>query len=159
MKKKVIIAVVVVLMLAVLGGAIYFFTSSGNKIANGTYKAVGCEEYPNATIIVTDDSLQFEDIDLNDYYKEPLLVMRERCKNYTEEEVAEFMDLNKHFVQNVFVTDETNLTIIKKGTFEYIYVYGTGYLFGVVLFYNSLDKTIEVGCTTSDTIRIVFKKE
>ncbi|MCR5742850.1 MAG: hypothetical protein K6F92_03855 [Lachnospiraceae bacterium] len=164
MKKKVIIAVVAVLMLAVLGGAIYYFASSGNKIANGTYRVVGCEEYPNATITVKNGSVQFTDIDLNAYFQEKLQKIYESYKNSeenscTEDELTDFLDLNKHFVQNVYDMNKNKCDYRKAGTFEYRYFWYTGELIGVGLVYNSNDKTINACCLGAGLEGILFEKE
>lgn len=97
-----------------------------NGITDGKYMAVDCPEYPDAYIIVKNNSIQIYNIDVNAIYRnEQVEAIRKICEDkesgiaLTDEEIEELSDLNKMFVENSYKVDVEKET--KEGTYSYVY--------------------------------------
>lgn len=150
-----VLLLLLVIMIAKVGGA---------EIADGIYRVADCEAYPDAYIEVKGNTLQFYNIDLNEIYQEAQMVTYEKMKesgvefNMTEEQLIQISDLNLLLVSNAYEIDYDSLEEDNKtGTFQYVYFcYGEGNLFGLVLEYDSLHKTIQIN---SSVLQLEFERE
>ncbi len=148
MKKKVLITIGVILIV-LLPIIIYFLVSSSSeKIANGKYYVVQCEEYPDAYAVVQDGTIRFHNIDLNKIYQKEQVdtyckLNKLSSSSELSEEAVIMSDLNYIFSDNAYQLDEDK--VIKKGTFEYWYPCNVNdSVFGLQIIYNSWDKTIRI---------------
>lgn len=95
-------------------------------IADGKYMVVDCPEYPDAYIIVKNNSIQIYNIDVNAIYRnEQVESIKKICEDkesgivLTGEEIEKLSDLNKMFVENAYKVDVEKGT--KEGTYSYVY--------------------------------------
>lgn len=95
-------------------------------IADGKYMVVDCPEYPDAYIIVKNNSIRIYNIDVNAIYRnEQVESIKKICEDkesgivLTGEEIEELSDLNKMFVENAYKVDVEKGT--KEGTYSYVY--------------------------------------
>ncbi|MCR5743750.1 MAG: hypothetical protein K6F92_08565 [Lachnospiraceae bacterium] len=123
-KKKIILPVVIVLMLVIVVCAYYYYKNS-DVIADGTYKIVDNDDYPDAYIEAKGGNIVFRNIDLNEIYKDKLinelntLIDRGMIDDMSEEEKNRLSDLNGIFVDDFYEIDYSYGT--KTGTFTYNY--------------------------------------
>ena len=150
MKKKwIAFSIVAALLIAVLVIVLRFTQKQTKGIADGKYMVVDCPEYPDAYIIVKNNSIRIYNIDVNAIYrnKESGIVL-------TDEEIEELSDLNKMFVENAYKVDVEKGT--KEGTYAYVYsCLSKGNYFGLHFVYDSYNKTIKINNYQKE---IVFKK-
>lgn len=151
MKNKIKSIVVAILAVLVMAGVFMFVNIGGAEISKGIYELVGYEEYPDAYIVVEDDTIQFFNIDLNAIYQQGQLdnynkmIEKGFQSDFTNEQVKEYSDLNAMFVTNPYTIDYEQSNDNKTGTFTYIYYcIRENSAFGFVLEYNSFDKTIQI---------------
>ncbi len=163
MMKKIIIAIacgIAVLLLLV----VFVFTQTGkNGMKLGRYNIVDNDKYPDAYLEVTETTLQFFNIDLNEYYqaeqmREYRMVLDNDPEWYgavSDEELTELTDLNAVYVERAF--DYSNCTITKVGTnvYRYFTYYHDNFL-GFGTRYNT--KTGEIEIKRSDVV-LRFEKE
>ena len=67
--KKYKFAIIIILALFILGFAFKLIYIKDGTITEGTYPVVDFEQYPDASITITKDTIQFHNIDLNKYIK------------------------------------------------------------------------------------------
>ncbi|MBD5158139.1 MAG: hypothetical protein HDT13_10980 [Butyrivibrio sp.] len=164
MKKRILIIIIVVLLIVLPIAVNFLFKINSNRMANGTYYAVNCEEYPDAYVVVKGETIQFYNIDLNSIYREDQLNSIYEDHNnenlsfrieVTDEELLEMSDLNNMFVNNPYKYDPEKGW--KDGTFVFYYrCLSEKYWFGLGLLYNSWDRTIKI---TNYQLQITFKKK
>ncbi len=145
-EKKVIMAL---LMVFVLIGIIYYFTIDSGKIADGTYKIVNNDDYPSAVLVVEDGTIRFSNIDLNEVFKEAIekhvkAITEQNVAELTKEEIEDYSNLNKYFVDNAYCIDYSDGQFSKTGTFNYQFTLVVGSLLGLGLEYDSWNKSIVV---------------
>ena len=129
----------------------------------GRYNIVGNDKYPDAYLEVTDSTLQFFNLDLNEYYqadqmREYRMVLENDPGWYgivSDEELTELTDLNAVYVERAF--NYSNCAITKVGTnvYRYFTYYHDNFL-GFGTRYNT--KTREIEIKRGDVV-LVFKKE
>ena len=108
MKKKwIAFGIVAALLIAVLVIVLRFTKKQTKGIADGKYMVVDCPEYPDAYIIVKNNSIQIYNIDVNAIYRnEQVESIKKICEDkesgivLTGEEIEKLSDLNKMFVEN-----------------------------------------------------------
>ena len=160
MKKKwIVFSMVAAFLVAVLVIVLRFTKKQTNGITDGKYMVVDCPEYPDAYIIVKNNSIRIYNIDVNAIYRnEQVESIKKICEDkesgivLTGEEIEELSDLNKMFVENSYKVD------VEKGTKEGSYVYSClskGNYFGLHFVYDSYNKTIKINNYQKE---IVFKK-
>lgn len=161
MKKVIKISVISILAIVLMMVVVWVTLIGGQEITNGKYEIEGCKEYPDAYIEVNDGKIQFYNIDLNEIYQEyqtnavKKIMGNNSSIKISDEEMEELSDLNRKFVSNPYTIeyDEDQ----KAGTFTYTHFCMSDQgLFGLVLRYDSLHKTIEIKSPVRD---IVFKKK
>lgn len=159
--KTAIILIVVVLLTVV---AIVMIGTGGGHMADGTYRVTNCEAYPDAYIVVSRNGkdIQFYNIDLNDIYRESDIEKYHKIQekgfllDIQDEELDKLSDLNAMFVSYSWTLDDD---LFKKGTFTYgAFCMGDQNLFGLVLEYNSLHKTIQI-MNQDPEKKFIFKKK
>lgn len=164
MKKGIRISIISIIVIGLLLAAIFISKSGGSKISEGTYYIENCEAYPNAYITVSNNEIQFHNIDLNALYrKEQLenynkLVERGTIAKLSDSVLNQVSDLNYLFVSNAWKINYDEVVMDKNGTFTYVYfcmVPDT--YFGKVIQYDSLRKTIQLNDEDVDKI-LVFKE-
>lgn len=163
MKKFIKIGLGVFLAVALLVVVIVIGKVGGAQIAEGTYKIKECKDYPDAYISVEENKVQFHNIDLNAIYQEEQMksymsmVESGATSSITDEQLKEISDLNSLFVSNPYELDYESIgDESKSGTFTYIYFcYNSNSPFGLVLEYNSFDKTIQIN---SPVLNLIFEK-
>lgn len=162
MKKKwIAFGIVAALLIAVLVIVLRFTQKQTNGIADGKYMVVDCPEYPDAYIIVKNNSIRIYNIDVNAIYRnEQVESIKKICEDkesgivLTDEEIEELSDLNKMFVENSYKVDVEKGT--KEGTYSYVYsCLSKGNYFGLHFLYDSYNKTIKINNYQKE---IVFKK-
>ena len=110
MKKKwIAFGIVAALLIAVLVIVLRFTKKQTKGIADGKYMVVDCPEYPDAYIIVKNNSIQIYNIDVNAIYRnEQVESIKKICEDkesgivLTGEEIEKLSDLNKMFVENAY---------------------------------------------------------
>lgn len=163
MKKIIKFSIIGIVLIAILLAVIAISRIGGAEIAEGTYKITDYEAYPDAYIVVEENRVQFYNIDLNAIYREYQMDTYLNAKEQgldigmSKEELEPLSDLNEMFVENAFELDyEWQADDNKVGTFSYVYFCkGEGNLFGLVLEYNSLHKTLQIN---SPVQTLVFEK-
>lgn len=162
MKKKwIAFGIVAALLIAVLVIVLRFTKKQTTGIADGKYMVVDCPEYPDAYIIVKNNSIRIYNIDVNAIYRnEQVESIKKICEDkesgivLTGEEIEELSDLNKMFVENAYKVDVEKGT--KEGTYSYVYsCLSKGNYFGLHFVYDSYNKTIKINNYQKE---IVFKK-
>lgn len=150
MKKlsKTVIGLIVIVILTVT--VIFALGAGGSGPADGTYRVTNCENYPDAYIVVDGKgkNMRFYNIDLNAIYREDDLANYNKMveKGFPVviegEELERLSDLNEMFVSHTWTFEDE---LFKKGTFTYgVYCMGSENIFGLVLEYDSLHKTIQI---------------
>lgn len=162
MKTKLKIVVSIVVAIVILIATIMIVSIGGAEIAEGRYEIVGYDVYPDAYIMVEENSIQFYNIDLNAIYQEyqsdnyQKMIEAGIVSNVTEEQLENMSDLNAMFVSNPYIIDYEQQLDNKSGTFTYVYFcLKDGNTFGLVLEYNSFDKTIQIN---SPVIKLLFER-
>lgn len=162
MKSKLKFVAIVIVAILVMVGVFVFVNIGGAKISEGKYKIIGVEEYPDAYIQVEGNNIQFYNIDLNAIYQQGQLdnynnmIEKGFPATYTDEQIKEYSDLNKMFVENSYTIDYETNDDNKSGTFTYIhYCIVDNAAFGFVLEYDSFNKTIQIN---SPIKNILFEK-
>ena len=115
------------------------------------------EQYPDASITITKDTIQFHNIDLNKIYQAKQLEQYKKTHeinpefmigmmiNYSEIEIDDYSNLNENFVKNAFPIPYEQSEDYKSGTFTYTYyMYPGNSIFGLVILYDSLHKTLKI---------------
>lgn len=160
---KIKIGIGVICAALFLLAAVMITRVGGAKITEGTYRVINYEVYPDAYITVTKDALQFYNIDLNAIYQAAQMETYEQMKErgvtmgITDEQLEQISDLNRMFVSNSYALDYDALEDNKSGTFQYVYFcYGEQNLFGFVLEYDALHKTLQIN---SPVLKLTFEKE
>ncbi|MCM1101128.1 MAG: hypothetical protein NC398_07060 [Acetatifactor muris] len=163
MKKlsKTVIGLIVIVILTVT--VIVVIGTGGSGLADGTYRVTNCESYPDAYIVVDGkgSNIRFYNIDLNEIYREDDLANYNKMleKGFPVviegEELEKLSDLNEMFVSHAWTLEDE---LFKKGTFTYgVYCMGPENIFGLVLEYDSLHKTIQIMDEDSSK-NYIFKK-
>ena len=151
--KKILYGAVVVVLAAILVAVIWLTRSGGSRIAEGTYRIRNCEKYPDAYIVVKEDTIQLFNFDLNAEYRDDIyssaMKMKEKkfdqVKNLSDEELYELCDLNSLFVDVPYRMTKEYTTINQKGTFEYGYYFFGGFTVNHVLYdYDSFHGTLKL---------------
>lgn len=149
--KKYKLTIIIILTLFILGFAFKLIYIKDGTITEGTYSVVDFEQYHNASITVTKDTIQFHNIDLNKIYQAKQMEQYKKTHeinpdlNYSEKEIEDYSNLNKNFVKNAFPIPYEQTEDFKSGTFTYIYyLYPGNSIFGLVILYDSLHKTIKI---------------
>lgn len=158
---KIILIVIVVLMLLI--GIIVYANIGGAQMAEGTYKVIGYDKYPDAYIKVEGNGVQFYNIDLNAIYGAyqledyNTLVSGGYIECMEADVLANVSDLNKAFVDDSYIINYEEREGSKEGTFTYIhYCFDDSNMFGLVLEYNAFDKTIQIN---SPVINLLFERD
>lgn len=160
MKKKLIIAIVVILLIALPVGLYFLLKLNSGKLAEGKYRIVGSEKYPDAYIEVKGSEFRVYNIDLNEYWRQTMydkIVGLQNNPNvefdsgYSEEELWNISDLNEVYVNKAYQYDPDQKEKIGTYTFEYACLYA-GNLFGLYIDYDSWNQTIEL-CRFDTTLR------
>lgn len=161
MKKKIKVIIVVACAIVLLIGVVLLCRIGGSEITDGVYEITDCSDFPNAYIEVTGNKLQFYEIDLNEIYQAAQIESYDNLNesgalDISEEKIAEISDLNNLLVSNPYELDYESITDNKNGTFTYIYYcMSEQNIFGLVLEYDSLHKTIQIN---SPVRQLVFEK-
>ena len=149
--KKYKLAIIIILALFILGFAFKLIYIKDGTITEGTYQVVDFEQYPDASITVTKDTIQFHNIDLNKIYQAKQLEQYKKTHeinpelSYSEKEIDDYSNLNQNFVNNAFSIPYEQSEDYKSGTFTYTYyMYPGNSIFGLVILYDSLHKTIKI---------------
>lgn len=160
-KKRGIIIIGIIIGIILLAGCYFFIIIGGPEIDEGKYKICDYDSYPDAYIEVKGNKVKFYNIDLNAIYRDYMLSTYDKMldngfeSNMSDEEIAIESDLNEMFVNKGY---EINYNVeLKEDTFSYIYYcMGKDRLFGLVLEYNSLHKSIKIN---NPVVEIRFEKE
>ena len=160
MNKKCFVIVLIILVVPMI---LFLCFRDNSELKEGIYKVQESKEYPNAYILVENDSIQFFNIDLNALYKEEMV---ERYIFYQESEYGKLSDEEKNEIKasidlNKLLCDQSYKinyeTQIKDGWNEYSNMFckinsinSFGYL------YNASLETIYIGGGAS--IELSFKK-
>ena len=106
-------------------------------INEGTYQVVDFEQYPDASITITKDTIQFHNIDLNKIYQAKQMEQYKKTHeinpelSYSEKEIDDYSNLNENFVNNAFPIPYEQAEDFKSGTFTYTYyLYPGNSIFG-----------------------------
>ena len=149
--KKYKVAIIIILALFILGFAFKLIYIKDGTITEGTYQVVDFEQYPDASITVIKDTIQFHNIDLNKIYQAKQLEQYKKTHeinpelSYSEKEIDDYSNLNQNFVNNAFSIPYEQSEDYKSGTFTYTYyMYPGNSIFGLVILYDSLHKTLKI---------------
>lgn len=161
MKSKIKIIIGAIIAIALLVVCYGIVKIGGAEITEGKYMICDFDSYPDAYIEVKENMIQFYNIDLNAIYQEYQLSNYKKMVDsgfqsaMSDEQVAKDADLNEMFVNNGYEIDyETDDS--KQGTFTYVYFcMSSDNLFGLVLEYDSLHKTIQIN---SPVMNLIFEK-
>lgn len=131
--KKYKLAIIIILALFILGFAFKLIYIKDGTINEGTYQVVDFEQYPDASITITKDTIQFHNIDLKakqmEQYKKTHEINPEL--SYSEKEIDDYSNLNENFVNNAFPIPYEQAEDFKSGTFTYTYyLYPGNSIFG-----------------------------
>ena len=159
MKKKVLLTLIILMIPVIL----FLCFRNNPKLKEGTYKIQDNKTYPDAYIVVQDNSIQFYNIDLNDLFKEEMVT---RYIYFQETEYGALTDKEKEEVEasidlNKLVCDQPYSlnyeTSIRDEWNEYSNMFckinsvnSFGYL------YNTTAKTLSFGGGASSEIK--FKR-
>ena len=163
MKNSIKIIVLAIFIIVILLG-VFKITYIGNeKVDSGVYKIENNDQYKDATITVENNKFQFSNIDLNDILGKKQMATYKSLSNnpevelFDQEAAEKYADLNSYLVKNPFEYVYGDSSDCKVGTFSYEYFLtkNNNNLFGVIIQYNSLKKTITI---TNSSRTIVFKK-
>lgn len=149
--KKFKYTIIIILALAILAVVFKITYIKDGTIDEGTYQVTDFEQFPNASITVTESTIQFHNIDLNKIYQEKQLEQYKKTHDvnpelsYSEKEIETYSDLNQNFVNNAFNIPYEQSETFKSGTFEYTYYFYPGNsIFGLVIIYDSFHKTLKI---------------
>ena len=149
--KKYKFAIIIILALFILGFAFKLIYIKDGTITEGTYPVVDFEQYPDASITIIKDTIQFHNIDLNKIYQAKQLEQYKKTHeinpelSYSEKEIDDYSNLNENFVKNAFPIPYEQSEDYKSGTFTYTYyMYPGNSIFGLVILYDSLHKTLKI---------------
>lgn len=166
MKKKTRIFIVIIILALAASSLIVVYVltkTSDDRIPPGIYRIKENDKYPDAYIEVTDRTVQYFNIDLNDYYQDMQMLSYRRVVDadpgyygvITDEQLKKLTDLNAVYVDQPF--DYSGFEAIKTGTNTYAYrmTYHDNFL-GVGLRYYTNTHRLEA--KRNDVI-LVFEKE
>lgn len=162
--KKILIAIVIGVSLFLGLFIVYILTRTQNdRIPVGKYRIKDNDKYPDAYLEVTEHTVQYFNIDLNEYYQEMQMLSYRRLVDndpeyygvITDEQLRMLTDLNTIYVDQPF--DYSEFEAIKTGTNTYAYrmTYHDNFL-GVGLRYYTNTHRLEA--KRNDVI-LVFEKE
>lgn len=141
--KKYKLAIIIILALFILGFAFKLIYIKDGTINEGTYQV--------ASITITKDTIQFHNIDLNKIYQAKQMEQYKKTHeinpelSYSEKEIDDYSNLNNNFINNAFPIPYEQAEDFKSGTFTYTYyLYPGNSIFGLVILYDSLHKTIKI---------------
>ncbi|MBR5347974.1 MAG: hypothetical protein IK125_01925 [Lachnospiraceae bacterium] len=161
-KPLIVIAICVSLLLGLF--IVYILTRPQNdRIPIGKYRIKDNIKYPDAYIEVTEHTIQYFNIDLNEYYQEMQMHSYRRVVDndpeyygvITDEQLKKLTDLNTVYVDQPF--DYSEVEAIKTGTNTYTYrmTYHDNFL-GVGLRYYTNTHRLEA---RRNEVILVFEKE
>lgn len=163
--KKSIKYIILVSVLTVVGIISYLFLLNSNGLAEGKYYIKNNMEFPDAYVLVNDNTIQFFNIDFNSMFREQqlssiLIAQEERGvlnTGLSRQELENLSDINHLVVDQAY--DFSALNPMKQGTNEYSYFLACeGNLFGLWINYNTWDKIIKIPGKTPTDQEIVFEK-
>lgn len=156
--KLIFIGVVALTILLVVFDNTYI---GDERFDDGVYRVIDNSEYPNAYIIVENDSIQFVGIDLNKIYqKKQAKEVKDAIDkgfdlNVTDKDIKKESNLNAVFVDNKY--DFSDCEGEEDGTFKTLYYLLTpSKYFGLVLVYDAFHKTIHIN---NEIQEMTFKNE
>lgn len=143
---------------------VYFLTRIGGEgLPIGRYNIVDNARFPEAYIQVMDTTVQFFNIDLNEYYQEKQMTTYRRVLDndqdwygiVSDDELRNMTDLNAVFVERAY--DYTKHSAKKIGTniVAYLMLYHDNFL-GLAIHYNTKTGHLDV---MRSGITIAFEKE
>ncbi len=162
--RKAFITIVIGLSLIVVFFTVYILTRTQNdRIPVGKYRIKDNDKYPDAYIEVTEHTIQYFNIDLNEYYQEMQMLSYRRVVDndpgyygvISDEQLRILTDLNSVYVDRPF--DYSRFEAIKTGTNIYTYrmTYHDNFL-GVGLRYYTNIHQLEA---KRNDIVLLFEKE
>ena len=135
--KKYKLAIIIILALFILEFAFKLIYIKDGTINEGTYQVVDFEQYPDASITITKDTIHFHNIDLNKIYQAKQMEQYKKTHeinpelSYSEKEIDDYSNLNENFVNNAFPIPYEQAEDFKSGTFTYTYyLYPGNSIFG-----------------------------
>lgn len=165
MKKKTRIFIVIIILALAASSLIVVYVltkTSDDRIPPGIYRIKENDKYPDAYIEVTEHTIQYFNIDLNEYYQEMQMLSYRRVVDndpgyygvISDEQLRILTDLNSVYVDRPF--DYSRFEAIKTGTNIYTYrmTYHDNFL-GVGLRYYT--NTHQLEAKRNDVI-LVFEK-
>lgn len=143
---------------------VFFLTRTSREgLSIGKYDIAGNDKYPNAYIEVTDNTIQFFNIDLNEYYQaEQMRVYRMVLDNdpgwygtVSDDELRSMADLNAVFIEKPYDYSQIDAKKIGTNLMAYLMLYHDNFL-GLAIHYNTKTKHIDV---MRDGVILSFEKE
>lgn len=151
-KRKIVLILSIMIFLITSLVAVYFVTRPPeNGIPSGIYMIKDNDRYPNAYAEVSEKTIQFFMIDLNEYYQEMQKTSYRRVIEndpgyygvVTEDELNMLTDLNAIYVDNPYDYSTSEVSKVGTNLYSYFTLYHDNFL-GVVTHYDTKDKLLKI---------------